>query len=82
MNNFRSLDSLRFPMPTTDTSSTEQPNGFLDPTLIKALDQTGSLTLVCITIWLCLYSTVQVFSNSVRLTEQINRFIELLVKKN
>ncbi|MBD1848277.1 hypothetical protein H6F89_34005 [Cyanobacteria bacterium FACHB-63] len=84
MNDFTSLDDSSTAVPPTSISisSTDQNTVLLDPATLKTLDQISSLTLICITVWLCLYSTVQVFSNSVRLMEQINRFIELLVKKN
>ncbi|MBD2078444.1 hypothetical protein [Leptolyngbya sp. FACHB-17] len=84
MNDFTSLDDSSTAVPPTSISisSTDQNTVLLDPATLKTLDQISSLTLICITVWLYLYTTVRVFSNSVRLMEQINRFIELLVKKN
>lgn len=66
---------------SSTTASTEHTAISLNPNAIKNLDQLGSLTLICITVCACLYSSVQVFSNGVQLMEQFNRFIELLVRK-
>ncbi|MBD1859957.1 MULTISPECIES: hypothetical protein [Leptolyngbya] len=83
MNDFTLLDdSSTAVSPTSISSSIDQNTVLLDPATLKTLDEISSLTLIFITVWLCLYSTVQVFSHSVRLMEQINRFIELLIKKD